>query len=111
MQCGKVLDALKTAKIIPLFKKGDPASPGNYRPISLLSLFDKVFEKLVCKRLLGFWSKNNIFYEYQFGFRKNHSTTLALTEITDKIYEWLDEKKNCNRDIFGPPKSIRHCGP
>ena len=51
---GRVPDEFKTAKIIPIYKKGDTASPGNYRPISLLPVFNKIFEKLICNRLLAF---------------------------------------------------------
>ena len=83
-------DYLKSAKVIPIFKKGSHEDAANYRPISLLSIFDKIFEKLVCKRLLQFWNKYNIFYPHQYGFRANHSTINAITEITDYIYSSLD---------------------
>ena len=76
---------------MPIYKKGDVTNPGNYRPISLLPIFDKVFERLICKRLLSFWNKYEVLYRYQFAFRKHHSTTLALMEITDNIYKWLDD--------------------
>ena len=56
-------EKLKEARVIPIFKQGDPLAPSNYRPISLLSIFDKIFEKLMCKRLQAFWSKYNIFYQ------------------------------------------------
>ena len=73
--------------------KGDDATnPNNYRPISLLSVFDKLLEKLMLNRLNPFLSKNNIFYKYQLGFRKNHATTHALTEVIDYIYKSLDER-------------------
>jgi hypothetical protein len=71
-------NTLKIAKVIPLFKKGDKHCPTNYRPISLLSIFDKIFEKIICRRLSSFLEKNNILYDYQFGFRKSHTSTLAL---------------------------------
>ena len=58
----------------------------NYRPISLLSTFDKLLEKLMYKRLYTFITDNNILYEYQFGFRRNYSTTLALIDVIDYIY-------------------------
>ena len=90
LQCGRVPDSFKIAKVIPIYKKGDTSCMSNYRPISLLPVFDKILEKLVCNRLLKFWTKYNVLYDYQFGFRKNHSTTLALIEITDNIYNWLE---------------------
>ena len=65
--------------------------PGNYRPISLLSVFDKLLEKVMLNRLLQFLNKNDILYKYQFGFRKNYATSNALTEVIDHIYKSLDE--------------------
>ena len=90
---GTVPDSLKLAKVIPVFKKGDRTQPGNYRPISLLTVFDKILEKLMCKRLCNFLELHHILYDFQFGFRKHHSTALALMEVLDNIYEQLDKRK------------------
>ena len=87
--------ALKVAKVIALFKKGDKNQPNNYRPISLLSCFNIIFEKLLCKRLVKFLEVNRILFEYQYGFRKLYSTTLALIEFTDNIIKFLDEGQYC----------------
>ena len=84
-------ECLKTSKVIPIYKKGSKNDVSNFRPISLLSVFEKVFEKLIHKRLVSFWNKNDIIYKHQYGFRSNHSTTLAITEITDFIYKTLDQ--------------------
>ena len=75
---GIIPNELKIAKIIPIHKKGQENEISNYRPISLLSVFNKILEKLVYKRLYSFFIKHKIFYKHQFGFRKNHSTSLAL---------------------------------
>ena len=88
-------DCLKTAKVIPLFKKGDEATCANYRPISLLSVFHKIFEKLIKCKLLDFLSTNNVLYKYQFGFRKSHSTNLALLEVTEQLYANLNVDNYC----------------
>ena len=77
----------------PLYKKGDKCLPDNYRPISLLSVFDKIIEKLMHSRLYNYLLKYNILYEYQFGFRKNHSTSLALVDVIENIYNLLDKKE------------------
>ena len=64
-------ECLKIAKVLPLFKKGDESQPSNYRPLSLLSSLSKVFEKLLHKRMVKFFNKNNLFTPVQYGFRKN----------------------------------------
>ena len=59
--------------------------------ISLLSIFDKLLEKIMKSRLYSYLESNNILFDYQFGFRHNHSTTLALIDVVDKLYENLDK--------------------
>ena len=82
---GTYPDNLKIAKVIPIFKKGDQTSVNNYRPISILSPINKIFEKILYSRLIEYIDKSNILYKYQFGFRKNHSTEHALIELVDQI--------------------------
>ena len=82
---------LKIAKIIPVFKnKGSNLQCNNYRPISLLSNINKIFEKLMYTRLYNFLDIHNCIYNLQFGFREKHSTNHALFSITEKIREALD---------------------
>ena len=76
---------LKIAKVLPIFKKGSKSLVSNYRPISVLSCINKIFEKLLAKRIYSFLEKQNVLYEFQYGFRTGHSTTHALIEITDRI--------------------------
>ena len=84
-------DNLKVSKAIPVFKdKGSLLDCSNYRPISLLSNINKIFEKLMYKRLYSFLSKHNCIYINQLGFRKNHSTIHALISLTDHIRYALD---------------------
>ena len=69
---------LKIAKVTPVFKnKGDPLHFSNYRPISLLSNINKIFEKLVYSRLYTFLNLHNCMYELQFGFKFKHSSNHA----------------------------------
>ena len=89
-ETGIVPNLLKVAKVIPIYKKGEKHLPGNYRPISLLSIYDKILEKLMYRRLSDFLEKNKILYAYQFGFRKNYSTTQAVMEVLDNIYQHWD---------------------
>ena len=87
-------DAMKVAKVIPLFKKGDSTQPENYRPISLLCCFDKLLELAIDKRLRQFFNKNSSFYDFQFGFREGHSTSHALQETVNTIRSHLDTGEN-----------------
>ena len=93
-QTGKYPDALKICKVIPIHKGGATDDLNNYRPISLLSIFDKIMEKLMHKRLYDFLQEHKILFPNQFGFRKNNSTTYALLQITEKIKETIDKGKH-----------------
>ena len=84
-------EVLKLARVILIHKGGETTDPTNYRPISLSSVFEKLIEKVMLNRILKFLNKNDILYKYQFGFRKNHATTHALTEVIDYIYKSLDD--------------------
>jgi len=53
-------------------------------------VFDKILEKLMYGRLYNYLRDNNILYDYQFGFRRHHSTCLALIDVVDQIYRHLD---------------------
>jgi hypothetical protein len=90
-QTGTYPDSLKTVKVVPIFKnKGSPLEVSNYRPISLLSNIDKIFEKAVKKRIISFLDHNNIICDKQFGFRSKHSTNHALISLTETIRKQLD---------------------
>ena len=80
-------DILKTAKVIPIFKKGDQQDCNNYRAISLLSNIGKIIEKLLHKHLFKFSNSNNCLFNYQFGFRNHHSTNHVLISITEIKFE------------------------
>ena len=77
-------DKLKIAKVIALHKKSATDDPANYRPISLLSVFSKIFEKIMHKRLYNFLEVNDILHPLQFGFRKN--TLHSISSIDFGIY-------------------------
>ena len=89
-------NSLKIAKVIPIFKSGSKTSVNNYRPISILSTINKIFEKIIYSRLVNYIDKFKLLYKYQFGFRKNHSTEHALIELTDQIKSNIgDNKLSC----------------
>ena len=91
---GKCPNLLKVAKVTPVYKKDDPREISNYRPISILSSISKILEKIVYNRLYDFLNKNKLLNPNQYGFRKNHSTDLALVHIFDKITNAMANKEN-----------------
>ena len=82
---------LKTAKVVPVFKKDSKLNYSNYRPMSLLSNIKKILEKLMYKRLHTFLDYNNIIYDLQFGFRQQYSISNVLITITENIRKALDD--------------------
>jgi retron-type reverse transcriptase len=79
----------KLANIIPVYNTGSQTYLGNYRPISLLSIFNKILEKLMYNNFLD---RNDILFEKQFGFRSGHSTDHAILCIIDKIQKAIDDR-------------------
>ena len=77
--------------MVPIFKSGDPSLLSNYRPISVLSFFSNIFEKIVYNLVFDFLSDNEVLYDYQFGFRSKHSTQQALITLVDRITKSLDQ--------------------
>jgi len=84
-------DKCKIAKLKPLFKKGSKTEPKNYRPISLLPLISKIFEKVVLDQTQNFLNENKVLYNYQSGFRSSHSTAFALSYLNNKILQGFDK--------------------
>lgn len=85
--------ALKIAKVVPIFKRGERSDVANYRPISVLPYFAKIFEKLMYKRLSSFLEKSSILYPSQHGFQAGHSPSLPLLSIQDKISEAIENNE------------------
>ena len=83
-------DLLKIAKVIPIFKKDNEQLFDNYRPISLLPVISKVFEKVVHIQTFKYFTENLLFYKHQYGFREDHSTELASLELVDRLYKIID---------------------
>ena len=83
--------ACKVAKLKPIFKMGKKTDPSNYRQISLLPSISKIIERVIHDQTNAFLSDEDILYNYQSGFRGNHSTNLCLSLLTDKILKGFDE--------------------
>ena len=92
VQKGVFPSKLKEAKVIPVYKSDDETEPGNYRPISLLSCFNRIFEKLMYHRLNSFLDKNNVLFKAQYGIREKHSTQHAILDTVNIIQNNMDFK-------------------
>ena len=90
---GTFPDKLKIAKVKPLHKSGKTSEPINYRPISILPSFSKVFEKAAAVRLKKYLLTNNILTDAQHGFRLGFNTTTALFDACNYVYDALDNRK------------------
>jgi hypothetical protein len=84
---------LKITKVIPLYKANDNMIMNNYRPIAVLSVFSKIFESVMYRRLIKFINAKKILYELQFGFIEKSSTSMAINLLVDKISKAMDEGK------------------
>jgi exonuclease III len=87
-------DSLKVARVIPLFKKGETSLFDNYRPISLLPVISKIFEKTVHNQLYTYFNTNKLLYKHQYGFRPDHSVENATLEFVDRVLKLLDSNFN-----------------
>lgn len=94
---GEFPSAMKLASVVPILKKGDPTNMENYRPISILSIFSKIFERIIYNRLVKFLDKFNVLSESQHGFRSERSTESASFYFVEYIYKQLDD----NRHVVG----------
>ena len=90
---GIVPSKLKIAKVIPIFKNGHREDMCNYRPISELPCFSKIFEKIIANRLLSFLLKYNIPYDHQFGFIPGKNTTHAILSLVDYLINSFEDNK------------------
>ena len=82
----------KSAKVIPIQKKGDPMLVTNYRPISLLPTPSKIIEKVIHKQLEEYVESAGLISDFQHGFRKSRSTTHAVTQLLNYVNQGLNNK-------------------
>ena len=110
-EIGTYPDAIKTAKVIPVHKSGDKLTCSNFRPISLITPFSKIFEKCIYKQLCHYFTSRGILYKHQHGFSENHSTELAVSQMCDSIIESLENKNTAYAIFLGLTKvfdSVNH---
>lgn len=89
----KIPQDWKTSIIIPVYKCGNRQEANNYRPISLINNFGKLFEKCLKTRLIDFLERNNLLYEKQFGFRSGKCTEDAVFQLINQINNNLNTNK------------------
>jgi hypothetical protein len=90
MSTGLVPNAMKIAKVIPIYKQGDKDLVTNYRPISILPFFSKILEKIIHTRLLAYVQKHNFLTVSQHGFQPGQSPLLSLIDLQDHISDAID---------------------
>ena len=88
---GVVPDDLKSARVVPLFRKSDKTEIGNYRPVSILTIISKVFGRVVCDQVESYLDQKKLLYKFQSGFRSRYSTDTCLTHLTDFIKFKMDK--------------------
>ena len=91
LSTGKYFSVFRVAKVTPVYKHENVLNASNYRPISALSTFSKILEKIVNKRILSFLNQNNIISKLQFGFRPTFSTQLASSYLSSKMSDLFSD--------------------
>ena len=92
---GVVPKEMKIAHVVPIFKSGDQTlfTTCNYKPISVLPCFPKFLERIIYNQILLYLNNFYILHDNQYSFRRNHSTSLALVDLYDKMSLTLDPKE------------------
>ena len=99
---GEFPSDLKISRVKPLFKSGDTSLFSNYRPISLLPSFSKMFQYIIFNQLYTYINDNKLFSIEQYGFRTGHSTELAALHLLNDLTKEMDTGKiptNINIDL------------
>ena len=91
LESGKFFIEWKKANVVPVHRKGDKQILENYRPMSLLPIAGKIFERLLYDRMFEFFIENNLISKNQSGFRPGDSRVNQLLSITHEIYQSFDD--------------------
>ena len=96
LDTGIYVDDWKRARVIPIYKSEDRRKCENYRPISILPIVSKVFEREVFRQLYGYLSNNSLLFKFQSVFRPKHSTQSALIRMCDNLLKNMESSQiNC----------------
>ena len=97
---GQVPQKWKLSRVTPLFKEGSRDDVNNYRPISVIPVVMKIFERLIHNQLYAFLTQQNLLSSHQSGFRSMHSTLTTLTDVTDYILKNIDDAGQIVGGVF-----------
>jgi len=111
LSTGKLPSEWKISNVTPIPKSGDASQCCNYRPISLLSLVSKTFERIIHNQLLNFLLKHSRISRFQFGFRPNSSTQEALLHLTNEWHQQIDSGNHVAAIFFDLPKAFQGTAP
>jgi hypothetical protein len=92
-QSGKYPDLFKRSIVIPINKSGKYNDPFDYRGVSMLSILNKIVEKILHKKIFSFVNGNKLLYGKQYGFRPNSNTEIAAVELVDHVKSLMDSKR------------------
>ena len=90
LNSGIIPDEWKMARVTPIHKGGDTSETNNYRPISVIPIVMKVFERAIHQQLSDYLTEHSLLAPQQSGFRKDHSTDTVLAYLTDYMYKQMD---------------------
>ena len=105
-QIWKIFQPLYDCKIENFIQNGSKTNPSNNRPISLLPLISKIIKNLSLEQTSSFWCDNEILYNYQSNFRKNHSTNSCLMFCHDKILRSFNKNLMTNMILIDLQKAF-----
>ena len=92
VKTGKFPDKWKIATVVPIFKGGNKEDVSNYRPVSLLPVTGKIFEKILHYQIVNFLDNNDFLSDKQNGFRKGKSTLESIVNFTSDIFDSINER-------------------
>ena len=101
LSTGEIPVNLKSAKVMPIYKKNSKMEAGNYRPISILNTISKVFERIVYLQLNTYLQTHQLLYEHQSGFRSSYSTETCLISLTDFLKQEQDKGNYIGMVLLG----------